>query len=281
MGCASGGVSGMDRPIRTRLSIVPGASLHIEAARIALFNWLIARQGRGEFLLRIDDGDTPSETPEGTIQTLDDLRWLGLDWDGGPGTERLDGPPQSCDRSEKYGQYYKQLIDQGHAYWTYDSPRELERMRSQALAQWRPFRYPRPARLPTEEDVQRPRRQGLPVVLRLRMPGRDIAVDDAVLGPVTLPAEELDDFVIRREDGRATWLFAETIDDALMQVTHVVRGQERLPYAHRQVALQEALGLAAPIYAHLPLVLGTDGRACPARSTCRPCGRKAICLRRS
>ncbi len=246
----------MTQPVRTRFSIDPAASLQIEAARVALLNWLVARGGGGRFLLRIDRADAPSDAADTVARTLDDLRWLGLDWDEGPDDLSAHDPHLL---SSRYEPYYRTLIDRGRAYWTFDTPQELEQMRRRALARWRPFRYPRPSRLPADEDVQRARREGRPIVLRLRMPGRDVTVDDCIVGPVTLPAEELDDPVIRREDGRPTWLFTETIDDALAQISHVIRGQARLPYAHRQAVLREALGLDVPVYAHLPLILGADG----------------------
>ena len=235
------------------------APLDIASARSAIYGWLAARQVGGRFFVRLEDAEDNPDFTDLFAQALDDLRWLGLDWDA-----ELHHQP-----AEAYETYYTQLIESGRAYHSFETAEELEQMRRQALAAWRPFRYPRPGSMPDARDVQEARRRGLPVVLRFKMPAGDITVDDQVLGPVTLPAEELDDFVIRDADGRATWLFATVIDDAMMRITHVIRGQEHLPYAHREVSLQEAMGLARPAYAHLPLILGRGGEPLPRSVTVR------------
>jgi glutamyl-tRNA synthetase len=140
-------------------------------------------------------------------------------------------------------------------------------MRQRALVEGRPFRYPRPPRLPTPDEARRASDHGRPVVLRFRVPGGDLTVDDLVFGPVTIHAEEFEDFVIREAGGRPTWLFATVIDDELMKITHVIRGQEHLPYMHRHVVLQEALAFSRPAYGHVPLLLETDGSR-PAQGAC-------------
>ena len=249
----------MDSPVRTRFCLVSDSPLHIDAARIALFNWMLARQAGGQFLLRVDNIDRAIGAVDATGQILEDLRWLGLDWDEAPDVDGLREPCLQGQPAEVYEPYYRILLESGCAYHTFDTPAELEQMRQQALVAWRPFRYPRPRELPDADDVLKARQQGRPVVLRFKMPDRDITVEDLVLGSVSLPADELDDYVIRGVDGRPTWLFTTVIDDQRMGITHVIRGQEHLPYAHRHVALQEALGFRQPAYAHLPLILDPDG----------------------
>lgn len=244
----------MDKPVCTRCCLTSDASLSVEAARVAMANWLTARRHSGRFLLRIA-ASVAAAAEANEPPALDDLRWLELDWD--------EVVPRPRDQAEPYNDYYDILVQRGAAYFTFDTPEELERMRQEALAAWRVFRYPRPGRFATDAEVRQAQQQGRPVVLRLKMPGCDITIQDRVLGPVTIPAAELDDPVIRQPDGQPTWWFAEVIEDELAGVTQVIRGQETLPWAHRQAALQEALGFDPPTYAHLPLILGEDGQPLP------------------
>jgi glutamyl-tRNA synthetase len=249
----------MESPVRTRFCLVPNGPPQIDAARIALFNSLLARGAGGRFLIRIDDLERATAGGDAVQGILADLRWLGLEWDEGPEVGGPHGPYVQSQRLHIYERYYTQLIATGMAYHTFDAPEELDRMRREALAQGRPFRYPRPRRLPAPEEARRAGEEGRPVVLRFKMPGGDLTVEDLVLGPVTIHAEEFEDFVIRGADGRPTWLFATVIDDELMKVTHVIRGQEYLPHTHRHVALQEALGFGRPAYGHVPLMVDADG----------------------
>ena len=235
----------MSVSVCTRFAASLAAPLHIAEARTALFNWLLARQAAGRFYLRIDDASAPTADAAGI---LDDLRWLGAEPDLVVGPE-LD----AC------ASYYTTLIEAGRAYCAFDTPDELALLRRQALDRDRPFRYPRPANPPTPGDVEQARQQGRPVVLRFRMPPYDITFDDQVLGRVTFRAAEHEDFIIRSPDGSPSRTFAAAIDDAQRGITHVLQGQEHLVDVCRQIALQEALGFARPVYAHLPLILNPDG----------------------
>jgi len=250
----------MESVVRTRFCLVPQGSLHVDAARIALFNHRLARAAGGQFLLRVEDLEGCASDKAGHVERLlEDLRWLGLEWDEGPEAVGPRGPYVQSERTHIYDRYYIELIESAMAYSTFDTAGDLDRMRRQALARGRPFRYRRPDRLPTWEEAMRAGNEGQPVVLRFRSPVRDVTVQDLILGPVTIPAEEFEDFVIRTADGRPTRMFASVIDDALMGVTHVIRGQQYLPQTHRQVLLQEALGFARPAYGHVPFMLDFDG----------------------
>jgi len=249
----------MSEVVRTRFAPSPTGYLHIGGARTALFNWLLARKYGGQFVLRIEDTDKTRNIEGAVEKILEDLRWLGLDWDEGPEVGGPYGPYFQSQRLEIYEQYYQRLLDSGNAYYAFDTPEELERMRKQAMAEKRPFRYPRPKEFPTARDVERARAEGRPVVIRFKMPDRDITVHDEILGEVTVRAEELEDFVIRKSDGWPTYHFACVVDDELMRITHVLRGQEHLMNTPKHIALQDALGFRRPVYAHVPLILNPDG----------------------
>lgn len=250
----------MTEPIKTRFAPSPTGLLHVGNARTALFNWLLARHHGGRFLLRIEDTDRARNLPGAENQIVEDLRWLGLDWDEGPFVGGPAGPYRQSERLDIYDQYIQQLLDRGQAYFAFETPEQLEAMRKHAERHRQPFRYPRPDPLPSPADADRARAEGRPVVVRFKMPRRDITVADLIMGPVTVSAAELDDFIIRKADGMPTYHLACVIDDALMGVTHVMRGQEFLAQTPRHIALQEALDLPTPAYAHLPLIMDMKGR---------------------
>jgi len=245
--------------VRTRFAPSPTGYLHIGGARTALFNWLLARQSGGQFILRIEDTDRARNVADAVAKILEDLHWLGLTWDEGPDVGGPCGPYFQSQRLEIYEKYFRKLLDSGQAYYAFDTPEELEQMRQRALAAKAPLRYPRPARFPSEAEAAAARAEGRPVVVRFKMPDRDITVQDQILGPVTVRAEEMDDFVIRKSDGWPTYHFACVVDDELMGITHVLRGQEHLINTPKHMALQDALGFRRPAYAHLPLILNPDG----------------------
>lgn len=233
--------------VRTRLRVSPADPVHIAAARVAAINWLWARSTGGTFTLWIEDSTGSAQ--DRLHANLDDLRWLGLDWD-----DRLPAAviASSCDEC------CARLIAAGRAYHACETVEELAQMRRDSLARGEPFRY-RPKDLPVEPDLWEARRQGRSVVLRFRMPDAAISFEDAVLGPVTIPAEEHEDFVLRDADGRCVPPLTTVLADARIGTTHAVRGQRHLPGTARQIALQQALGLSTPVYAHLPLILNPDG----------------------
>jgi len=246
--------------MRVRYAPSPTGYLHVGGARTALFNWLMARQNRGTFILRIEDTDTDRNVPGADRKMMSDLRWLGLHWDEGPEVGGPCGPYYQTQRLDIYRTHIRQLLDAGQAYYAFETPEELQAMREQAQAARRAFRYPRPANLPTDEDARRAREQGRPVVVRFRMPAEDCTVHDRVMGDVTVAAEEMDDFIIQKADGMPTYHLAVVVDDALMGITHVLRGQEFLAQTPRHIALQRAFGFPTPVYAHLPLIMDMKGR---------------------
>ncbi len=246
--------------LKTRFAPSPTGHLHIGSARTALFNYLLARHTGGKFLLRIEDTDRARHMETAVPQVVEDLHWLGITWDEGI---EVGGPETSyrqSDRLDLYREYGEKLVAAGKAYCAFETPEELEAMRMAAEAKKQTFRYPRPDHLPTPADVQHARAQGKPVAVRFLSGSREVSINDSVYGQVTVPAEQQDDFVILKADGWATYHLANVVDDALMGVTFILRGQEFLGQTWRHVLLREALGFAEPSYAHLPLIVDAQGR---------------------
>jgi glutamyl-tRNA synthetase len=245
--------------VRVRFAPSPTGYLHIGGARTVLFNWLAARKAGGAFLLRIEDTDQARNVADSVQKILSDLRWLGLTWDEGPEVGGEFGPYFQSQRLDLYSRYIQQLLEAGHAYYALETTQELESMRKAASASGGGFRYRRPDPIPTIEQGVAARSQGRQVVVRLKMPDADIVVHDDILGDVRMPADQLDDFVIQKGDGFPTYHFACAVDDELMKITHVLRGQEHLMNTPKHVALQRALGFSTPRYAHLPVIFNMDG----------------------
>jgi len=245
--------------VRTRFAPSPTGYLHIGGARTALFNWLLARRLGGKFILRIEDTDQQRNLPEAEAKLMEDMRWLGINWDEGPDVGGPHGPYRQSERLDAYRSAADKLLDSGHAYCTFDTPEELDAKRKKAAAEKRAFKYPRPSALPTRADADKARAAGRPVVVRLKVPNEPITVHDEILGDVSFAAGEVEDFVIVKSDGFPTYHFAVVLDDEHMRITHVLRAQEHLMNTPKHVFLQRALGLSSPLYAHLPLVFNMDG----------------------
>jgi glutamyl/glutaminyl-tRNA synthetase len=245
--------------IVTRFAPSPTGYLHIGGARTALFNWLYARHTGGKFLLRIEDTDLKRNTPTATQQVIDDLRWLGIDWDQGPEKNGPNGPYYQSQRLEIYNKYISELLEKGKAYYCFDTPEQLEAMRQKAAAQKKGFSYQRPEVFPTEADVDKARAEGRDVTVRFCYPEKDIIVTDIVRGEVRFGAGEMGDFIIQKSDGFPTYHFACVVDDELMGVTHVIRGQEHLMNTPCHQALQEALEFSTPEYAHMSVTVSESG----------------------
>ncbi len=244
----------------TRFAPSPTGYLHVGGARTALFNWLYARSTGGKFLLRIEDTDTKRNTPTAIQQVIEDLRWLGIDWDEGPETGGANGPYLQSQRRDIYDKYIAQLLEEGKAYYCFDTSEELTAMRARADAEKKGFSYPRPAVFPSQADAEKARHQGSPVTVRLAVPqDSPFVVDDIIRGQVTFAAGEVGDFIIQKSDGFPTYHFAVVVDDELMGVTHVIRGQEHLMNTPSHQALQLALGFTAPIYAHMSVTISDSG----------------------
>jgi glutamyl-tRNA synthetase len=250
---------GINGAVRVRFAPSPTGYLHIGGARTALFNWLIARKSGGRFILRIEDTDQTRHIEDSLPKILEDLRWLGLNWDEGPEVGGDYGPYFQSQRLQIYERFSEQLLEAGHAYYALETPEQLRAMRDAAEKRGQAFRYVRPDPLPTLEQGRQTKAAGRPVVIRLRMPDTDISVQDDILGLVTLTADQLEDFVLIKGDGFPTYHFACVVDDELMRITHVLRGQEHLMNTPRHIALQWALGFKTPRYAHLPVIFNMDG----------------------
>jgi nondiscriminating glutamyl-tRNA synthetase len=232
--------------VRTRFAPSPTGHLHVGGARTAVLNWLLARHHGGALVLRVEDTDQERNVAGAEARILADLRWLGLDWDEGPDVGGVHGPYRQSERAELYRLHAERLLDQGSAY---------------------PCGCPPQAESPGEQRArcscaERPagRRPARGDSVRFRVPDAlaEVAVDDAVRGRVTFPADSVEDFVLLRSDGRPTYNFAAAVDDHLMRITHVVRGADHLANTPKQQLLYRALGWPAPVFAHIPLILGPD-----------------------
>ena len=251
------------RPVRVRFAPSPTGKLHVGGARTAIFNWAFARANHGTFILRIDDTDPTRSTEENTQIILRAMRWLGLDWDEGPEVGGDFGPYKQTERLDLYKQAARKLWDEGKAYPCFCSAEQLAADRAAAQARKDPFQgYQRRCRHLSREEAEARIAAGEPYVLRIKVPeGRgDVVIHDAVHGDVTFDAKELDDFVIFRSDGTPTYNFATVVDDAMMGITHVIRGDDHLSNTPRQVMVYEALGAPVPTFAHISMILGADGK---------------------
>jgi len=247
-------------PVKTRFAPSPTGYIHLGNVRTALFNALLARKHGGVFLLRIEDTDRERSREEYVHGLLKDLRWLGLDWQEGPGVGGVQGSYAQSEREEVYQHHYAILEAGELAYPCFCTPAELALARKAQLATGRPPRYPGTcARLSVIERRAR-RERGLQPTLRFRVPtGKVVEFIDSVRGPQRFNTDDIGDFIIRRADGGAQFFFTNAVDDALMQVTDVLRGEDHLTNTPRQLLLLEALGLPAPRYGHIALIVGADG----------------------
>ena len=252
----------MPENVVTRFAPSPTGYLHVGGARTALFNWLWARRTGGKFLLRIEDTDLKRNTPTATAQVMADLRWLGIEWDEGPEVGGPNGPYLQSQRLDIYNRRIRQLLDQGRAYYCFETGIELGVLRAEAEAQKKGFVYRRPECLPSEQDAETARAEGRDVTVRFAMPqGAPIVVNDVIRGQISFDPAELGDFIIQKSDGFPTYNFAVVVDDYLMQITHVLRGQEHLMNTPSQQALWEALfpDRPAPQYAHMSVTVSDTG----------------------
>ena len=252
-----------DKPVRVRFAPSPTGKLHIGGARTAIYNWAFARANGGTFILRIDDTDPTRSTDENTQVILRAMRWLGLDWDEGPEVGGDYGPYFQTERLDVYRDAARKLVDEGRAYYCFCTPEKLEADRKAAQERHDPFQgYQRTCRDIDPAEAQRRVDAGEPYTIRIKVPQdrSDVVVHDAVHGDVTFNARELDDFIIFRSDGTPTYNFATVVDDADMGITHIIRGDDHLSNTPRQVMVYEALGAPVPVFAHISMILGADGK---------------------
>ncbi len=245
--------------MRVRFAPSPTGQLHVGNARTALFNWLLARGKDGTFILRIEDTDAERSTRESEVSILEDLRWLGLEWDEGPDVEGPHGPYRQSERLHLYASYANELIGSDNAYYCFCSAQQLDADRRAMLAAGRPPRYAGTCRNLTRDEAQGRIDAGERPVIRFRVPeGVDVTFNDLVRGDVTFSSEVIGDPVIVRSDGRPAYNFAVVVDDALMEITHVIRGEDHISNTPRQLLMYGALGFTPPTFAHLSLVMGPD-----------------------
>ena len=238
----------MPKPVVTRFAPSPTGYLHIGSARTALFSWAYARKMQGTFQLRIEDTDRERSTEAAVQAIYDGLRWLGLDWDGEPTLQ--------FSRAARYAEIAQELLRRGQAYYCYCSPAELEQMREDARARGLPPRYNGMWR--DRDPSEAP--QGVAPVIRIKAPLKgEIVVHDHVQGEVVFKTENLDDFIILRSDGTPTYMLAVVVDDHDMGVTHIIRGDDHLTNAARQIVIYNGMGWDVPEMAHIPLIHGPDG----------------------
>jgi glutamyl-tRNA synthetase len=230
--------------IRVRFAPSPTGYLHVGGARTALFNWLLARKTGGTFILRIEDTDVERSTKESVDAILQGMQWLGLDWD--------EGPFYQSDSFALYKEYVQKMLDAGTAYRCYCTTEELDKKRDLAMQEGRKPKYDGTCR-------ERSDQPDAPHVIRFRAPqGGEVAFDDLIKGRIAFPAEELDDLIIQRTDGTPTYNFCVVIDDAVMRITTVIRGDDHVNNTPRQIQLYQALGFPVPQFAHVPMILGSD-----------------------
>ncbi len=238
----------MNTPVVTRFAPSPTGFLHIGGARTALFNWLYARGRGGKFLLRIEDTDRARSTPEATAAILTGLTWLGLDWDG----EAI----SQFERAPRHAEVAYEMLARGHAYKCFASQEEIEAFREAARAEGRSTLYQSPWR-----DADPATHPDAPHVIRLKAPrSGETVIDDAVQGRVVFGNDQLDDMVCLRSDGTPTYMLAVVVDDHDMGVTHIIRGDDHLNNAARQTQIYRAMDWDVPVFAHIPLIHGEDGK---------------------
>jgi nondiscriminating glutamyl-tRNA synthetase len=246
-------------PLRVRFAPSPTGHLHVGNARTALFNWLLARGARGTFILRIEDTDATRSTRASESAIQDDLRWLGLTWDEGPDVGGAFGPYRQSERLAIYADHAARLLAAGAAYHCFCPPAELEAQRAAALAAGAQPKYAGTCRVLDPAGSRARVAAGEAAVVRFKVPAdRQVAFDDVVRGRVSFDTATIGDPVLLRPDGHPAYNFAAVIDDALMGVTHVIRGEDHISNTPRQLLLYEALGYRPPAFAHLSLVLGPD-----------------------
>jgi nondiscriminating glutamyl-tRNA synthetase len=259
-------------PSRVRFAPSPTGLLHVGNARTALYNWLFARRTGGKFLLRIEDTDLERSEARYETQLMEDMRWLGLDWDEGPGqpdgSEKGDfGPYRQSERLEIYARYTEQLLAEGKAYRCFCTPEELEAEREQAVAEHRPQNYSGRCRSLTPAEIEKNIAAGKPFAVRLKIGEEPLRFHDMVRGEVEFAAESVSDPILVRSVaggaggvscGIPVYNYVVTVDDALMGITHVIRGDDHLSNTPKQVAIYQAFGWPVPEFAHLSTILGAD-----------------------
>jgi len=238
------------KKVRVRMAPSPTGNFHVGSARTALFNWLYAKKNDGDFLLRIEDTDKERSKDEYTKDILTSLAWLGM--------ESAEEPVYQSKRVEIHERYLRQLLDSGHGYYCFCTSEELEQMRTSAAADGKPPKYNGRCRALSAEEVKRRMDAGEKAVIRFKMPDGEIKFKDLVRGEIKFDGSLVGDFVVAKNLNEPLYNFVVVVDDADMEITHVIRGEDHINNTPRQIAVADALGFNRPIYAHIPLLLNED-----------------------
>jgi len=248
----------MSQPVRVRFAPAPTGLLHIGNARTALFNYLFAKKEKGTFILRIEDTDVERSTDASIEAILQDLKWLGINWEEGPDAGGSSGPYRQTQRLSLYRDDAEKLLGEGKVYKCFCSPERLESLRKEQLAKGMMPKYDGKCRVLSESDISKTESEGLRPVLRFRVGKGMVVFEDLIHGRMSFDANGFSDFIIVRSDGMAAYNFACVIDDHAMNISHVIRGEDHLSNTPRQILLYRAMGWQPPVFAHHPLILGPD-----------------------
>jgi len=251
----------VDKKVKVRFAPSPSGDLHVGNIRTALFDWAYARHTGGTFLFRIEDTDRSRVTDEYIAAAIDTLKWLGLTWDEGPEVGGANGPYLQSQRLDIYADWARKFIDQGDAYFCYCTPDELEARREAQRAANEAPGYDGKCRDLSPQEIKDYKEQGREAVVRMRMPAGETTFHDEIRGDVTFDHKFVPDFVLVRGDGSPLYTLAVAVDDVMMGVTHILRGEDLLSSTPRQIRVYQAMGLAKvdyPLFAHLPFVMGQD-----------------------
>jgi len=252
----------LDAPLTPRVRFAPSPTgyLHVGGARTALFNWLFARQKKGVFILRIEDTDLERSEARYETQLMEDLKWLGLDWDEGPDVGGPYPPYRQSDKMEVYHGYAERLLKEQKCYYCFCTAEELERERQQALAEQRQPVYSGKCRKLDPAEAERRRAGGELAAIRLKIPEHSIKFHDIVRGDLEFPYEVIGDQIIVCSSGMPIYNYVVVIDDADMKITHVIRGDDHISNTPKQIAIYRALGATPPVFGHVPMINGPDGK---------------------
>lgn len=244
--------------VRVRFAPSPTGYLHIGNARTALFNYLFARKNNGSLILRIEDTDRERSRKEYEEAIIEDLRWIGIEWDEGPDVGGDYGPYRQSERLHIYREFAEKLLKEGKAYKCYCTKEELEERNRKAIQEGRSPGYDNRCRYLTKSQIEKYEREGRKPVIRIKVPEKEIVVDDLIRGKVKFEGKTIPDFVIMKSDGTPTFNFAVCIDDYLMKITHVIRGEDHLSNTPKHIIVFESINAPVPKFAHMSMTLGPD-----------------------
>lgn len=247
------------KKVRTRIAPSPTGDPHVGTAYIALFNYCFAKQHGGDFILRIEDTDQVRSTTQSEKQIFDSLRWLGLDWSEGPDKGGSHAPYRQSERKDIYKQYAEKLVADGHAFYCFATSQELDDMRKQQEANNQTLKYDGRGLLLTPDQIKSNLDSGMPYVIRMKVPDTgDCVFNDLLRGTITIPWQQIDMQVLLKNDGFPTYFLANVVDDHLMEISHVIRGEEWLSSTPKITLLYQYLGWDEPVFCHMPLLRNTD-----------------------